>query len=299
MYPVDPETNQAICIADYYEPYDPGDDPPDEPPDPPDPTGGGPGPDPGPVVVCYACQKPTGLTLELVSKWLSYLACIFYNIFSCSVRIWFMNVVNQVLGVVRWLVGIALWLPTNFTNILAWVRDAVQAGFNFIRDGWVNVITWLALAPGQILERIFQTEFIQAIWRQFSFLSALFNVVGTIIQTIFTIANNLLRAAAGLVDLLIGLANAVRDAFAVEAYEIDFIPGIGGGLGPGSFNPESLETAGPTSDKIYWLLVASMASVDNVAGSIGLNYIQFLVIGIMSLILIAWTMKLWHDILPI
>jgi hypothetical protein len=194
---------------------------------------------------------------------------------------------------------LAGYIPEVLTAIMNWWVSTVSSALGFLESGWVNVILWLAGAPGQIIERIFQTEFVQAIWRQFSFLSALFQTVSAIVQTIITIARNLLQAVVGLVEMLIGLANAVRDAFAVEPYEIDFIPGIGGGLGPGSFDPESLEVTGASSDKIYWLLVASMASMDNVAGSLGLNYIQFLVIGIMSLILIAWTMKLWHDILPI
>lgn len=120
-----------------------------------------------------------------------------------------------------------------------------------------------------------------------------------VIDMIITAVRNIFQAAAGLVDLIIGLINAVRDAFATEGYEIDFIPGIGGGAGPSSLGPEDLEVAGASNDKIYWLIVASMASLDQVAGAMGLNYIQFAIIGIMALILIAWTMRLWEDMFTI
>lgn len=258
------------------------------PPPPPDPPGQG--------VSCYQCYLPDE-DAEL-GEWLlqaiEYVFCWLYNMFVCRLRIWILEVGNWVRGVwndlllyIVWLYQSAQsfvnWVASNIANLTSWVVqiwDAARFGFtDYLR---------------QIIVNLLNSPLVQTVWATITWVSLVWDQILTLIRTFLTITASLYEAGATLVSLFITVGESVITAWTAPAYEIDFIPGAS----PASLS--SLEAAGPNSDKILWLVLVGIGTIDTEFGAFPvIQALQYLVIGLLSLGVIAWTFRQFYDILPI
>lgn len=305
LYPID-ESGDLLCEPEYYAPYDAvedgGEDPetpgtPDPPVPPPIPGGGGPGPDQGPVLACYTCVKPDGFGITKLGNWIIYLACVFWNIFSCSVRIWLLNIVNVLQGVWGSIVSFILWLPETIWAAILWLWDLWASWLSWLVSLYTSFVAWLSSLPALFTNWLLSSDFVQYIWAVVSFIGLVWDALVAFVQGIIDFVGDLVDGIAYLLTLFISIIQAVVTAWQAEGYQLDFLPGYG------DPDPEASVQlsgqAGPTIEKIYWIIVTGLSSFDYVSTSFGFQYIQIILIGILSLGLILWTLNKWRDILPI
>lgn len=297
IIPID-ENGDLLCLADYYAPYEPGEE--DELPDTIPNPGGDPiiAPDGGGVgYKCYECVKPNN-PLQ-IGGWIAYLACFIKNLFSCSLRSWFQTLGNWIAGVWQSLVALINWLPTVAQGIINWARTQLASWWAYFTD-WVSML-WAAMVniPRQLLINFLQSEFVQSLWQQYGWLRAMFAAARLLIDMFVQMITDLYNAVVSFIEFLIELFGKIRDAFGTDPFQIVVITSEGQEIG--DIGPESLYAPGASPTKVLWIFLSAVGAIDVLVDMYSpyLPAVLVLVIGALALGVFFWTLKLWHDIVPI
>ncbi|RMH01284.1 MAG: hypothetical protein D6706_02075 [Chloroflexi bacterium] len=316
-YPVD-ENGEPICDPSFYEPYNPAVD---GAPPVPVPTGDG-GSIPVPIggaagAVCYSCPIPTNMLS--IGGWIGYLACIIKNLFSCSLRSWLFNIVNVVYGVWRIVLTMINWLPgmvqifANWLLSLAaglvswwwgWLSDLITWWYSLVTNSWglfgrfVSMF-WAAQVDifRQLVINFLQSDFAQAIWRSLYWGRALWQAALILIETFLQSLWDMYQGIIEFVDFLVTVFGRIRDAFASPAIEISIVTDEGQTVS--GLAPAELYASGANATKILWLFLSAISALDYLIGDFNLQIVLAAAVGVLAIGLIFWTMKLWHDIIPI
>jgi hypothetical protein len=248
---------------------------------------------------CYQCSIPKGTNL---GHWIAYLACVIVNLFTCSVYTWFNNIWNAVIGVYGWLVALITWLGLVTQQIYTWVGGIIMDATNFVFGWWQNVANYIGQLPGLLLEWFMNTQLVQSVWRFVSFVALVWSAARLVAAGVVDSIRNLFNAVVYIMELFIELIQAMRAAWSADPYELDIIPGHGAntpGGGPAPLAPDQLAADGINTTKIYWILLMAMVAFDSILAPLGIVYVQWVAIGLISIGLIAWTLNKWRDILPV
>lgn len=273
--------------------------PPPPPPPPENDEDGIPVPAPEDLGTCYRCIKP--ISILQIGSWIKWLFCGLANLFRCELWLWLLQIQNIAAAIFGSFGLFIAWLPGAFQSWIDWGAGAVGGVASWFVGIWDAFRNGFTLFLSGLVQRFLETEFIQDIWAGLTMGRGLAEFLIGIARAFMAMLQALYDAVSQLVELIRGFVAAVAAAWNAEPYQFDFIPGQGagsGGSGPGITGPELLEADGINNSKIYWLLVVSLLAVDDVAGSFGLQYLQWIAIGILSLGLIGWTFTKWHDPVP-
>lgn len=251
-----------------------------------------PAPAPTAFGVCYDCIRP--LTILEIGSWIKWLVCMLGNLFRCELYHWLLASINWIRGVWLWLVGLVEWLPEAGQVVLSWVGNAINEALGFVGAVWdrfrMSFVTFLQ----NLVQAVLNTKFIQDAWIFVTWLQRALEYVQALLSTFVGMLRSLYMAAVDIAELVRSIIVSVIEAWQAppDPDVFSFLPGGGGAMMPES-------TEGISSDKISWLVLVAIASFDAIFGSFGLQYLQFVVFGVVGFGVIAWTLKQFQDIVPI
>lgn len=278
---------QVICPA-------PTQDPIPEPPPLPGSDFGDDVPAPAPTAfgVCYDCIRP--LTILEIGGWIKWLLCMIGNLFRCELYLWLLNSINWIRGVWLWLVGLVQWLPEAGQVVLSWVGDALNSALGWFAGIWDRFRMSFVIFLRNLVQAVLDTPFVQDAWVFVTWVQQAFEYVQALLSTFLEMLRSLYMAAVGIAELIQSVVVGVGDAWRAppDANVFGFLPGAGRPLAPEI-------TEGISGDKIAWLVLVAIASFDAIFGSFGLQYLQYVVFGVVGFGVIAWTLKQFQDIVPI
>lgn len=262
---------------------------PDDFPVPDDETGGS-------GTRCYLCPRPTDF-LD-IGGWLAWLGCLIKNLFSCSLRIWFINLGNWIGGVLA-----------NMTNYLAWFMDAAGKAIAWafsVLGGWYGYLSkivsylfdGLVAVPEKMLTYFLQSGFVQSLWNFVTNTISRMEGLSLLIDAATEAVQRMASALIEFLEMIRDLFLAVRDSFAEEAYTITIVTSEGS---VEEILPSQLYADGPNMTKVLWMFLASISAVDHLVGLYDpyLQMILLLSVGTMAVGTVFWTLHHWRDILPI
>lgn len=279
--------------------------PPEEPPPTPEPTptpGPSPTPfptpdpgednypfpedEPGEGVVCLQCVRPGDW--YAFGQWIRWLGCHLSNLFKCYLYIWLLNLSNFVRGVWEWTKAGFVWVAQAAQSVITWFASTLSELFNY---GWWAFKTQLTLFFYSLVQRILESDFVQAIWAAVSFVHTLWAVFIALVDVFIDILQAIYNAAIAIIEMILDILRAIWEAFGVEPYTTADLFGDVDISGPFS-------EAGPSTAKVVWLILSSMTIVDQLMAHPAIVALMYVVMGIMSLMVAAWTLKQFQDIIP-
>lgn len=249
----------------------------------PDPGGGGiPAPIVGTGGECLDCTPPTNF-LSLVS-WIAWLGCLIANLFTCNLYYWLLDVINTIYGVFQWVASFVAWLPGIWQAGLSWlgsIIDAVTNGLgNFLNGLWESAKTWFYSVVGNVLN----SPFVQTVWGYISNAGVWWDVIKGFIAGAFDLLGRVFSQIVDAIVLIFDLIDAVISAF-------------------GQPPPEIVDVFGMTNEETIMVIVLlGLSGGDAVFAAFAGNVMDWLTpitLGLMTIGVIAWTLKTLQDILPI
>lgn len=249
----------------------------------PDPGGGGiPAPIVGTGGECLDCTPPTNF-LSLVS-WIAWLGCLIANLFTCNLYYWLLDVINTIYGVFQWVASFVAWLPGIWQAGLSWlgsIIDAVTNGLgNFLNGLWEAAKTWFYSVVGNVLN----SPFVQTVWGYISNAGVWWDVIKGFIAGAFDLLGRVFSQIVDAIVLIFDLIDAVISAF-------------------GQPPPEIVDVFGMTNEETIMVIVLlGLSGGDAVFAAFAGNVMDWLTpitLGLMTIGVIAWTLKTLQDILPI
>jgi hypothetical protein len=266
------------------------------PPGPPGGGGGGPAPISGVTGGCYQCTPPGRVSLSYLGDWIRYLTCILWNLFSCSLRIWFLNVINAVLGVFSWLSSFITWIPQMINQYLAWLGEWINGLWNWVVSFWDRFRYALTNIPRQLMIYVMESEFIQAIWRSSIFVQALWTIMRTTLMAIVAIGQDITNTIVSIVELVMQVGLVFVGEFAADPYSIVIVTDSGTPVD--IIDPGQLEADGPNITKALWIILLGLSTIDQLVGELRVEPLLLLPVAILTIIVISWTLKQYQQILP-
>ncbi len=188
------------------------------------------------------------------------------------------------------------WFVSLVNGWLSWLAGILDDGWSFT-TGWVGEL-WAALIalPGMFLGKILNSDFLQNWWARLHWLQAIWDAAKLLMTAFMEILKDLYAALIRLIEMLINVFQKLRDAFVSNPYEITIVTSEGE---ISTIEPGALYADGPNGTKILWMFLAGVSTVDWFIGEFGLEMVLALVVGTLAIGIIFWTLRLWHEILPI
>lgn len=249
---------------------------------------------PNPVgTTCWQCELPDSWLL--IGQWISWLLCQIRNLFLCHLWDWIQRVANIVMGVFDNIYAFVVWVASIPNTVLAWIGNAWNAAVNWLANIWANLVSGIRNFFYSLIRNVLQLSMVQTLYN----LSQWVEMILSLGSQLITWFLNTIRAfVTGIVDffmLIIDLITAVVQAFFAPSYDWSFVPGASP---DGGFLPGDLGGDGPTPQKILWLFLLGLGTLDASLGDLEIAPFQFVVIGLLSIGLILWTLKKWDQLLP-
>lgn len=258
------------------------------------------------VAVQWAYATAQGAVQWVASFWSQFVN--FVREFWASGTAWVSSQTGRVLDwfIRQWGNG-ATWAYETFQNVVNWLLYIIRSFLEWaagIVQGWWGWITafiselWEAIKafPARLLRAILESDFIQMIWAWFHMLQAVWDAVRVLVDAFIQMLIDLYHALARFLEMLIGMFGSLRDAFAADPYEIVIQTSAGE---VSSIDAGALAAPGPNATKILWMFLAGLSAIDWFVGEFGLGMVLMMVVGSLAIGVILWTLRLWHDILPI
>lgn len=261
----------------------------------PDPGGGGGSP------TCYACPLPGLLDLFNVSRWLSWLGCVFRNVVTCILRSLLLSIINTLGGLLRFVFALISWLPGLSQGGVNWLLsicliflDIGVSVWDSFRSGFVGVLV-------SLFQGVLNLSLLQAIWRFVSFIPEGLGLLISLLTGLFDLLVAIAQSIAIFLDLLVEVVQLTFSALAADPIRIeDIILGEDNqplsSISEGSFNT-LLSTEGGNDAKIALLIIWGIQAVDAAGASMYLHVLLpapfFAFVGINLLI---WIMRQFEDI---
>lgn len=253
---------------------------------------------------CWDCQRPTSL-LEL-GRWISWLVCQVRNLFFCHLYHWLLALGNLVLGVFGNVFSFLNWLAGLPNTALAWLGGFWQDAINWVGGAWQNIWAWVGnvwstLATGirtffhSLLQRLLDTPLVQFLYGVLSRLELILEFGAAAFTWFINALQTLGRGIISLIELVIDLFQSVIQAFIDPEYDWSLVPGANP---DGGFLPGDLGGDGPSPQKVLWLILLGLGTLDASIGDLGVSSLQYVPIGLLSIGLVLWTLKKWEFILP-
>lgn len=278
VYPLDSD-GEPICVSpDWRRDIDP------EPFPTPDP-GEDNYPFPDDNLVCVQCARPADW--YAIGQWIRWLLCGLNNLFKCYLYIWLMSLANFLRGLWEWVKAGITWITQSTQTIITWAASTISYLFNY---GWNAFKTQITLYFYNLVQGILESAFVQLLWSAFSLASTLWQMMLALVDNLFALMRGLVDAVITFVEMVFDILRAVAAAFGVDAYTTqEFYDD--NDLGSGTF-----ATAGPSVAKVLWMMMSSMAVVDQLLNNAAMLTLMYVVIGLMALGVTAWTFKQFQDL---
>lgn len=276
VYPVD-ETGALNCDPAYYdtgefEDYEnvvPG-------------PGGIPIPWAGAGTVCYDCQQPYGDAYELVNFWLAWLGCVIRNMFSCSLRVWLLEILNAIMATLNYLNVLALWIARNAQSVVNWAGDMADYWVSLGLAFWTEFVT--GMSNFSVVVNVYQSSF--------ELLEAIINLLIAVAQLLLGVLDALVSFA----DLGGEFLQAVWAAWQTPGYDLSYILTgqiIGGDLG------SAMSASGVNDSKIFVYVMWGIMTMDEIGYGLFLNYVQYPILGIFGFVVGKWVLDQLGELMPI
>lgn len=227
---------------------------------------------------CYTCSPPT--TLE-IAYWIAWLGCVLSNLFSCSMRVWLMEITNVIFGVINYLAAIVLWWPSTTQAGVNWIAGIVTGWSNMQQSMYQNlldVISNLDFSDGGGLD-----------------LGALLDFLLSILTVVVSIFADLISMLRWIVNLGMGMIDAIVSAFNAQPYQFDFLypadPATFAALQANIGTPENQLT-------LYIVFMWGIMVVDDMLSHLYFYYWQYVIIGIVAFMVLPWALKEWRSLIP-
>lgn len=289
LWPVD-ESGAILCDEDYYDVPDP-----DLPTCVRDEYGNCiPAPTGGSGATCYLCNTPAGESFFSVPHWIAWLGCLIRNLFSCSLRIWLMNITNAIQGLIKWFSTYALWIPANGQVAVDWIAgqvvpalqnvasfellDYVSAGIDWIAATVQGAANWIA---SQVVPALTPLVIV------YDTGTNLWDAVIAFLILVVTAFKTIITALLSLIGIVLQFIAGVTTGLQAEPATID-LPVAG------RYAESGLAATGGNADKIVWLFMVGVTLIDqDVTPRFSPVLIGIVAAGAVGLI--WWTFEHWRD----
>lgn len=249
---------------------------------------------------CWDCQRPTSLIQ--IGEWIAWLLCQIRNLFFCHLYQWILVTANWITGLYQNIVLFFQWIPTVMQNALSWLGNVWDTGIGWINEVWGRVVTGFTNWLRVLVQNILNSSFVQAVFNFVAGVSYVWDLFVSLIELFLDMLQAIYNGILDLISLVINLVLAVREALLAEAYDWDFLPGFSGETEVEISREAAIADEGGATwsetQAIYIFLMA-LGAGDAVLAEFGIQYIQFLIIGAISIGLIWWTLRKWEYILPV
>lgn len=253
---------------------------------------------------CWDCQRPTSF-LEL-GRWISWLVCQVRNLFFCHLYHWLLSLGNLVLGVfgnvfsfLNWLAGLPntalAWLGGFWQDAIDWMGGAWQSIWTWVGNVWSTLVTGIRTFFHSLLQRLLDTPLVQFLYGVLSRLELILEFGAAAFAWFINALQTLGRGIISLIELVVDLFQSVIQAFIDPEYDWSLVPGANP---DGGFLPGDLGGDGPSPQKVLWLILLGLGTLDASIGDLGVSSLQYVPIGLLSIGLVLWTLKKWEFILP-
>lgn len=247
--------------------------------------------------VCYFCTMPNGQSLFSVPHWIAWLGCVIRNLFSCSLRIWLMNVVNAVNGATGYLRAFAAWLPTVGQDWVDWYAGQVIPAIRpltTLLDSSTSylsaLVTWLPTTV-QGYVNWYAAQVVPALQPVVVIYESGTNIFDLLIAFLIV----LVRAIQAIIVVMLSLIGMITDLIAAVVAGLN-TPAATIELPDGTRTIEEsgLAVAGPSPDKILWLFMVGLTLIDqDVVPRFG--QILILIVAVGGVGAIWWTIRYWEN----
>lgn len=238
--------------------------------------------------------------------WINWLACQLRNLFFCHLYNWILALANLIYGLFNnlfsflgWLAGLpnlALsWLGGIWQDAITWVGGAWQTIWAWFGNVWSNLALGIRVFFHSLVQAFLNTPIVQFLYGVLSRIELILEFGAALFDWFVDMLQTVAEGMIAFVLLLVDLALAVTQAFINPAYDWTLIPGANP---DGGFLPGDLGGDGATPQKILWLIILGMATIDASLGDLNIAAVQYPIIGLMAIGLVLWTLKKWEFILP-
>lgn len=249
----------------------------------PDPGGGGiPAPIVGTAGECLDCSPPTNFWS--LTAWVAWLGCLLTNLFTCNLYYWILDVINTIYGIFQWVASFLAWLPTIWQAGLSWLGSIIDsfssALGNFVSGVWEAAKSWFF----SVFSNVLNSNFVQTVWSYVTNASSFWELVKGFIVSGINLLKQIFSQIVDTVGLVFDLVEGVVAAFGQTPPEISDL-----------FSTGNEET-------ILVIVLLGLSGGDSVfaafAGDV-MDWLTPIVLGLLAIGVIAWTLKVFQDILPI